>query len=222
MERIGIGLAGIALILGIAIAFSSNRKHIRLRVVGAAFALQVVIAVLALYVPAGKRAIAAMSGGVSNLLGYAQQGVNLIFGDLAKPEIGGNSFALSGLTVIIFFASLISVLYYLGIMQFIIRWVGGAIQKVTGISKVESLCAAANIFVGQSESPLVIRPYLAGLSQAQLFLVMTSGMAGVAGTILAAYASMGIKIDYLLAASFMAAPGGILMAKIIKIGRAHV
>ena len=215
MERIGIGLAGIALILGIAIAFSSNRKHIRLRVVGAAFALQVVIAVLALYVPAGKRAIAAMSGGVSNLLGYAQQGVNLIFGDLAKPEIGGNSFALSGLTVIIFFASLISVLYYLGIMQFIIRWVGGAIQKVTGISKVESLCAAANIFVGQSESPLVIRPYLAGLSQAQLFLVMTSGMAGVAGTILAAYASMGIKIDYLLAASFMSAPGGILMAKLI-------
>ncbi len=215
MERIGIGLAGIALILGIAVAFSSNRRHIRLRVVGAAFALQVTIAVLALYVPAGKRAIAAMSGGVANLLGYAQQGVNLIFGDLAKPEIGGNSFALSGLTVIIFFASLISVLYYLGIMQFIIRWVGGAIQKVTGISKVESLCAAANIFVGQSESPLVIRPYLAGLSQAQLFLVMTSGMAGVAGTILAAYASMGIKIDYLLAASFMAAPGGILMAKII-------
>jgi concentrative nucleoside transporter, CNT family len=215
VERIGIGLAGIAVILGIAIAFSSNRKHIRLRVVGAAFALQVVIAVLALYVPAGKRAIAAMSGGVANLLGYAQQGVNLIFGDLAKPEIGGNSFALSGLTVIIFFASLISVLYYLGIMQFIIRWVGGAIQKVTGISKVESLCAAANIFVGQSESPLVIRPYLAGLSQAQLFLVMTSGMAGVAGTILAAYASMGIKIDYLLAASFMSAPGGILMAKLI-------
>ncbi len=215
MERIGIGLAGIALILAIAVAFSSNRRHIRLRVVGAAFALQVTIAVLALYVPAGKRAIAAMSGGVANLLGYAQQGVNLIFGDLAKPEIGGNSFALSGLTVIIFFASLISVLYYLGIMQFIVRWVGGAIQKVTGISKVESLCAAANIFVGQSESPLVIRPYLAGLTQAQLFLVMTSGMAGVAGTILAAYASMGIKIDYLLAASFMAAPGGILMAKII-------
>jgi concentrative nucleoside transporter, CNT family len=215
VERIGIGLAGIALILGIAVALSSNRRHIRLRVVGAAFALQVIIAALALYVPAGKQAIAAMSGGVSNLLGYAQQGVGLIFGDLAKPEIGGNSFALSGLTVIIFFASLISVLYYLGIMQFIIRWVGGAIQKVTGISKVESLCAAANIFVGQSESPLVIKPYLAGLTQAQLFLVMTSGMAGVAGTILAAYASMGIKIDYLLAASFMSAPGGILMAKLM-------
>ncbi|RZM20619.1 MAG: NupC/NupG family nucleoside CNT transporter, partial [Sphingomonas sp.] len=113
------------------------------------------------------------------------------------------------------FASLVSILYYLGIMQFVVRWVGGGIEKVIGVSKVESLCAAANIFVGQSESPLVIRPYLAGLTPAQLFTVMTSGMAGVAGTILAAYASMGIRIDYLLAASFMAAPGGILMAKII-------
>jgi CNT family concentrative nucleoside transporter len=100
-------------------------------------------------------------------------------------------------------------------MQLIVRWIGGAIEKVIGVSKVESLCAAANIFVGQSESPLVIKPYLAGLTPAQLFTVMTSGMAGVAGTILAAYAAMGIRIDYLLAASFMSAPGGILMAKII-------
>ena len=152
---------------------------------------------------------------MANLLGYAHAGIDFIFGPLATPEIGGNSFALAALPVIIFFASLISILYHLGVMQLIVRWVGGAIQKVTGVSKVESLCAAANIFVGQSESPLVIRPYLASLTPAQLFLVMTSGMAGVAGTILAAYASMGIKIDYLLAASFMAAPGGILMAKIM-------
>jgi concentrative nucleoside transporter, CNT family len=216
MQKIFISLAGIALILGIAVLLAgSRRKHIRLRVIGAAFAMQIAIAVLVLYVPAGRDAISAMSHGVANLLGYAKQGVDFIFGPLAKPEIGGNSFAIAALPVIIFFASLISILYYLGIMQFIIRWVGGAIQKVTGISKVESLCAAANIFVGQSESPLVIRPYLAALTPAQLFLVMTSGMAGVAGTILAAYASMGIQIDYLLAASFMSAPGGILMAKIM-------
>jgi concentrative nucleoside transporter, CNT family len=216
MQKIFISLAGIALILGIAVLLAgSRRKHIRFRVIGAAFALQIAIAVLVLYVPAGRDAISAMSHGVANLLGYAKQGVDFIFGPLAKPEIGGNSFAIAALPVIIFFASLISILYYLGIMQFIIRWVGGAIQKVTGISKVESLCAAANIFVGQSESPLVIRPYLAALTPAQLFLVMTSGMAGVAGTILAAYASMGIQIDYLLAASFMSAPGGILMAKIM-------
>lgn len=215
MNRFLIGLAGIALLLLIALALSSNRRHIRLRVVGAAFAMQVSIAVLVLYVPAGKSVIAGMSQGVANLLGYAQAGIDFIFGPMAKPEIGGNSFALAALPVIIFFASLISILYYLGIMQLIVRWVGGGIQKITGISKVESLCAAANIFVGQSESPLVIRPYLAGLTPAQLFTVMASGMAGVAGTILAAYASMGIKIDYLLAASFMSAPGGILMAKIM-------
>jgi CNT family concentrative nucleoside transporter len=210
-----IGLAGILLILAIAFALSSNRRAIRPRVVGAAFALQAGIALLVLYVPAGRAVIAGMSHGVANLLSYAQAGTDFIFGPLAKPEIGGASFAIAALPVIIFFASLVSILYYLGIMQLVVRWVGGAIGKVTGVSKVESLCAAANIFVGQSESPLVIRPYLAGLTPPQLFTVMTSGMAGVAGTILAAYASMGIKIDYLLAASFMAAPGGLLMAKIM-------
>ena len=215
MPKILIGLAGILLILLIAFALSSNRRAIRPRVVGAAFTLQALIALLVLYVPAGKAVIAGMSRGVANLLSYAQAGTDFIFGPLAKPEIGGASFAIAALPVIIFFASLVSILYYLGIMQLIVKWVGGGIQKVTGVSKVESLCAAANIFVGQSESPLVIRPYLASLTPAQLFLVMTSGTAGVAGTILAAYASMGIKIDYLLAASFMAAPGGILMAKII-------
>lgn len=209
------GLAGIALILLVALALSSDRKAIRLRVVGAAFALQAAIAVLVLYVPWGKTVLAGLSAGVSSLLGYAQAGTNFLFGSLVKPEIGGASFALAALPVIIFFASLVSILYYLGIMQAVIRWVGGAIEKVTGVSKVESLCAAANIFVGQSESPLVIRPYLAGLAPHQMFAVMTTGMAGVAGTILAAYAAMGISIDLLLAASFMAAPGGLLMAKII-------
>ncbi|MGB5724028.1 MAG: NupC/NupG family nucleoside CNT transporter [Parasphingorhabdus sp.] len=208
-------IAGMALILLIAFALSTGRRNIRLRVVGAAFALQAGIAVIVLYVPAGKRIIEAMAFGVSNLLGYASAGTNFIFGPLASPEMGGNSFAIAALPVIIFFSALISILYYLGIMQFIINWVGGAIQKVTGISKVESLCAAANIFVGQSESPLVIRPYLSSLTQSQLFTVMSVGMAGVAGTILAAYAAMGIRVDYLLAAAFMSAPGGILMAKII-------
>ncbi|WOK37333.1 NupC/NupG family nucleoside CNT transporter [Sphingomonas sp. C3-2] len=214
MTKFLIGIAGIAVILAIAVALSSNRRNIRLRVVGAAFGLQVAIAVLVLYVPAGRQAINAMSQGVSNLLGYANEGTNFLFGKFATDELGQN-FAVQALPVIIFFAALVSILYYLGIMQRLVQWIGGAIEKVIGVSKVESLCAAANIFVGQSESPLVIRPYLASLTPAQLFTVMTSGMAGVAGTILAAYAAMGIRIDYLLAASFMAAPGGILMAKII-------
>ena len=217
IERLLIGIAGIVIILGVAVLLSSNRKWIRLRVVGAAFALQAGVAFLVLWTSWGRALIGAMSHGVANLLGYAKAGTDFIFGPIAGPAIGGNSFAIAALPVIIFFASLISVLYYLGVMQFIIRWVGGGIKWVTGITRIESLGAAANIFVGQSESPLVIRPYLAGLTPAQLFTVMTVGMAGVAGTILGAYASMiGEQLlPYLLAASFMSAPGGILMAKII-------
>ena len=213
--QILMSIAGMVVILAIAVLLSSNRRAIKFRVVGAAFALQASLAALVLYVPWGKTVLAFMSNGVANLLGYAGEGTKFIFGPLASPEIGGNSFAIAALPVIIFFASLISILYYLGIMHYVIRWIGGGLQKITGISKVESLCAAANIFVGQSESPLVIRPYLAGLKPEQLFCVMTVGMAGVAGTILAAYASMGIRIDYLLAAAFMSAPGGILMAKLM-------
>lgn len=215
-ERL-IGLVGMAAILAIAVLLSSNRRAIRPRVVAAAFALQAGLAALVLYTPWGRSAIGGMARGVANLLGYAGEGTRFIFGDMAAPEIGGNSFALAALTVIIFFASLVSVLYYLGIMQLVIRWIGGAIRVVTGVTRVESLCAAANIFVGQSESPLVIRPYLASLTPAQLFTVMSVGMAGVAGTILAAYAAMlgSEALPYLLAASFMAAPGGLLMAKIM-------
>ena len=209
-----IGLAGILVILAIAFTLSTNRRAIRLRVVGAAFALQAGIAVLVLYTSWGKAVLSFLSGGVANLLSYANAGTSFLFGKLAADPLGAN-FAIQALPVIIFFAALVSILYYIGLMQLVVRWIGGGIERVIGVSKVESLCAAANIFVGQSESPLVIRPYLAALTPPQLFTVMTSGMAGVAGTILAAYASMGIRIDFLLAASFMAAPGGILMAKII-------
>ncbi|HEY6868824.1 MAG TPA: nucleoside transporter C-terminal domain-containing protein, partial [Novosphingobium sp.] len=210
-----LSLLGMALILLIAVLLSADRTAVRLRVVGAAFALQAGLAGLVLYVPVGRAMLNGASHGVSDLLGFARAGVEFLFGPLAKPEIGGTSFAISALPVIIFFAALISILYHLGVMQLVIRWIGGGLEKITGISKVESLCAASNIFVGQSEAPLVIRPYLANLAPSQLFTVMTVGMAGVAGTILAAYASMGIRIDYLVAAAFMSAPGGIVMAKII-------
>ena len=207
-------LIGMALILLIAFALSSDRKAIRLRVVGAAFALQAGFAALVLYTPWGNQALKGISDGVSALLGYAGKGTTFLFGELASDKLGQN-FAIQALPVIVFFAALISILYYLGIMQQVIKWIGGALEKITGITKVESLSAASNIFVGQSESPLVVRPYLEALTPSQLFCLMSVGMAGVAGTILAAYASMGIRIDYLVAAAFMSAPGGILMAKII-------
>ena len=209
-------LAGIVVILAIAFVLSSNRKAIRIRVVGAAFALQAVIAWLVLWTSWGRAGIQSLSNGVANLLGYANKGTEFLFGPSANNPLA-NTFAIAALPVIIFFASLVAILYYLGIMQRIVRWVGGAIGWVTGISRVESLSAAANIFVGQSESPLVVRPYLAALPPSRLFTVMTVGMAGVAGTILAAYASLLGEgyLPYLLAAAFMSAPGGILMAKII-------
>ena len=208
-------LAGMVLILVLAVALSRNVRAIRLRVVVPAFALQAGFAALVLRFPPGKLALEGAAHGVESLLGYARAGVTFLFGPLAAPEIGGHSFVISALPTIVFFAALISILYYVGIMQLVIRWIGGALEAITGITRIEALGAAANIFVGQSESPLVIRPYLAGLSEAQLFTVMTVGMAGVAGTILAAYAAMGIRIDYLVAAAFMSAPGGVLMAKLI-------
>ena len=213
--RILTSLLGMAIIVGLAVLLSSNRRAIRLRVVCSAFALQAGFAALVLYVPLGKAMLEGAAHGVEGLLGYAHAGVDFLFGPLAAPEIGGHSFAISALPVIVFFAALISILYYIVVMQFVIRWIGGGLEKITGISRIESLCAASNIFVGQSEAPLVIRPYLAALTPSQLFTVMTVGMAGVAGTILAAYASMGVRIDYLVAAAFMSAPGGILMAKLV-------
>ena len=172
------------------------------------------MAFLVLGTNTGRRVIRTMADGVSALLSYANEGTAFLFG--ADNPLS-NTFALGALPVIVFFASLVSILYHLGIMQRVVRWVGGAIGWVTGISKVESLGAAANIFVGQSESPLVVRPYLAALTPARLFTLMTVGMAGVAGTILAAYAGLlgSEYLPFLLAAAFMSAPGGILMAKII-------
>jgi len=207
-------LIGVVAILFLAFLLSAGKKRIKLRIVGAAFGLQLLMAFLVLGTDTGRRVIRTMADGVSALLSYANEGTAFLFG--AENPLS-NTFALGALPVIVFFASLVSILYHLGIMQRVVRWVGGAIGWLTGISKVESLGAAANIFVGQSESPLVVRPYLAALTPAQLFTLMTVGMAGVAGTILAAYAGLlgSEYLPFLLAAAFMSAPGGILMAKII-------
>jgi len=221
-----IGIVGIAAILGIAFLLSSNRKAINLRIVGAAFALQAVVAAFVIYVPAGQNLIDVMSGGVLKVMGYSRDGIEFVFGGLATldgeiPRAGGGdmatlwSFAVNVLPVIIFFSALMSVLYHLRVMQFVVKGVGGALRWVMGTKSVESLNAAANIFIGQTEAPLVVRPYLKSLTEPQLFAVMVSGVASIAGTVLIAYAQMGAELKYLLAASFMAAPGGLLMAKII-------
>ena len=216
MPPVVINILGIVAILAIAFLLSTGKRRIKLRVVGAAFALQAIMALLVLRTPWGVEAIQAMSNGVIALLDYSKVGIESVFGPMdANPF--ANTFVIAALPVIIFFAALVSILYHWGIMQRLVRWVGGAIGWITGISKVEALGSAANIFVGQSESPLVVRPYLAALTPSRLFTLMAVGMAGVAGTILAAYASFigEDAVPFLLAAAFMSAPGGILMAKII-------
>mgnify|MGYP000365563922 FL=1 len=207
-------LLGIVAILAFAFLISNAKTKIRLRVVVSAFALQALLAFLVLRTSGGRLVIREMSNGVAALLSYADAGTAFLFGADNPLQ---NTFALGALPVIVFFAALVSILYHLGIMQVIVRWLGGAIGFITGVSKVEALGSAANIFVGQSESPLVVRPYLAALAPSRLFTLMTVGMAGVAGTILAAYAGLlgNEYLPYLLAAAFMSAPGGILMAKII-------
>ncbi|WP_226661256.1 NupC/NupG family nucleoside CNT transporter [Alteriqipengyuania lutimaris] len=207
-------LLGIVAILAFAFLLSNAKRKIRLRVVVSAFALQALLAFLILRTSGGRMVIREMSAGVAALLSYADAGTAFLFGADNPLQ---NTFALGALPVIVFFAALVSILYHLGIMQVIVRWLGGAIGFLTGISKVEALGSAANIFVGQSESPLVVRPYLAALAPSRLFTLMTVGMAGVAGTILAAYAGLlgNEYLPFLLAAAFMSAPGGILMAKII-------
>ena len=211
-----LSLAGIVAILGIAFALSSGRRRINLRVVGAAFGLQAITALIVLRTDIGVAVIGGLSGGVIALLDFSKVGITSVFGPMEGNPFA-NTFVIAALPVIVFFAAIVSILYHLGIMQRLVRWVGGAIGWITGISKVEALGAAANIFVGQSESRLVVRPYLAALPPARLFTLMAVGMAGVAGTILAAYASfIGEEaVPFLLAAAFMSAPGGILMAKII-------
>jgi len=210
-----IGILGIIVILGIAVAFSSNRKGINLRVVGAAFALQAAIATFVLYFDWGRAAISGLSTGVLAVIGYSKAGIDMVFGPLADSNVIGFSFAVNVLPIIIFFAALMSVLYHLRIMEWIVKIVGGALHKIIGTGAIESMNAAANIFVGQTEAPLVVRPYLKNLTEPQFFAVMVSGLASIAGTVLAGYVLMGAELKFLLAAAFMAAPGGLLMAKII-------
>ena len=208
------GLLGIVVVLGIAFLFSNGKKSINYRTIIGGLIIQVTFAFIVLKWEAGRAGLIWFSGLVQNVIDYAGAGVTFLFGPAADLEKFGFVFAFQVLTIIIFFSALISVLYYLGIMQVIIKLIGGALSKLLGTSKAESVSAAANIFVGQTEAPLVIRPFLANMTKSELFAVMTGGLASVAGSVLAGYALLGVPLEYLIAASFMAAPAGLVMAKI--------
>ncbi|AZQ84586.1 NupC/NupG family nucleoside CNT transporter [Colwellia sp. Arc7-635] len=213
------GVIGIFALLAVAFFLSKDRKAINWRTVGFAFSLQIILGAFVLYVPFGKDVLGSVTNGVQQVINSAQAGINFLFGGLGTDAMFDNGvgfvFAIRVLPVIIFFSSLIAVLYYLGIMQWVVKIIGGGLQKLLKTSKPESLSATANIFVGQTEAPLVIRPYIAKMSQSELFAIMVGGLASVAGSILAGYAGLGVKLEYLIAASFMAAPGGLLMAKLL-------
>ncbi|PSU72795.1 NupC/NupG family nucleoside CNT transporter [Photobacterium phosphoreum] len=210
-----ISLAGIVVLVLFAILLSDNRKAINWRTVIGALVLQASFAALVLYIPLGQKMLGAMSNGVASLLSFADVGIHFVFGDLANIEKSGFVFAIRVLPLVIFISALISLLYYFGIMQWVIKVLGGGIQKLLGTSRAESLVATGNIFLSQGESPLLIRPFLAKMTRSELFVVMTCGMASVAGSVLGGYAGLGVDLKFLIAASFMAAPGGLLMAKIL-------
>ncbi|MFA0140393.1 NupC/NupG family nucleoside CNT transporter [Vibrio kanaloae] len=206
------GFVGVIALIACAYLLSENRSSINWKTVSRALLLQIGFAALVLYFPWGQLALTSLSNGVSSLLGFADAGIAFLFGDLATD---GFIFAVRVLPIIIFFSALISALYYLGVMQKVIQILGGAVQKLLGTSKAESLVATGNIFLSQGESPLLIRPFLKSMTRSELFAVMAGGMASVAGSVLGGYAGLGVELKYLIAASFMAAPGSLLMAKII-------
>lgn len=208
-------LLGIITILVAAWLLFTDRKNIPLRTVSLAFLLQISFALLVLYVPMGKEALNAATGAVSSLINYGQEGINFLFGGLTN---NGFVFAINVLGIIIFFSALISGLYHIGFMPKVINIIGGALQKFLGTGRAESLSATANIFVGMIEAPLVVKPYLKHMTDSQLFAVMVCGLASVAGGTLVGYASLGVDLNYLIAAAFMSAPAGLLMAKILVPG----
>jgi CNT family concentrative nucleoside transporter len=207
-------LVGVLTIFGIAILLSTDRARINRRTILIAFAIQTTIAALILFVPAGSIVLDTIVQGVQRVINYGNDGIAFVFGPKINESLGF-TIAFNVLPVIVFFAALMSVLYYLGIMQRVVGFFGGALHRLLQTSRVESVSAVSNIFVGHTDAPLVVRPYLANMTQSELFAVMTGGCATIAGAVMMGYANMGIDLKYLITASFMAAPGGLMMAKIM-------
>ena len=214
-------LCGMSVLLLIAYFLSNNRGAVRLRTLIAALATQLVIGALVLFVPLGRNALAAIAAGVNRVLEMGNHGVSFLFGGLVDSKMfelfgaGGFVFGLRVLPMIIFVTALIAVLYYVGIMKWIVTIVGMALEKLLGVTRIEACSAVATIFLGQSEMPALVKPFVRQMTSAEIFAVMSSGMASVAGSVLAAYAGLGVKMEYLLAASFMAVPGGLLFGKLL-------
>lgn len=214
-----ISLLGIIFIFAVGFALSNARSRINWRTVGGAFAIQATIGGFVLYTGFGADVLTSATSFVQNIIDYSKAGTSFLFGplsDLSRNENIGFIFAFQVLPVIIFFSALISVLYHLKIMSLVIKIIGGGLKKLLGTSNPESMSAAANIFVGQTEAPLIVKPFIPKMTRSELFAIMVGGLASVAGSIMVGYASLGIDLQYLIAASFMAAPAGLMMAKMLE------
>lgn len=212
--QVVMSLVGVATIFSIALLLSSNRRAINIRTISMAFLVQTVIGALVLFVPAGGLVLDKVVKGVQTVINYGNDGIAFVFGSNVQATLGF-TIAFNVLPVIVFFAALMSVLYYLGVMQRVVGVFGGWLHKLLQTSHAESVSAVSNIFVGHTDAPLVVKPYLAGMTQSELFAVMTGGCATIAGAVMMGYAQMGVELKYLITASFMAAPGALMMAKIL-------
>lgn len=224
MSQILFGLFGLSVLIGIAWLFSSNRRGVDWTLVATGLALQIAIALFVLATPWGELVFGWISSGFVALLGYTAAGASLIFGDLGTPQKFGFIFALQVLPTIIFFAAFMSVLYHLGVMQAIVKGMAWVIMKVMRVSGAETLSVCANAFIGQTEAPLVVKPYVAGMTRSELLCLMVGGMATIAGGVMAAYVQMlggpdpesqRLFAKHLLTASIMAAPAALLVAKVL-------
>lgn len=210
------GLLGIACILGIAFLFSNNKRKISIRTVAVALAIQILFAFIVLKWPLGRAGLQKITDVVNAVISYANEGIDFLVGGIYTPESGITYvFLFNVLGIIIFFSALISVLYYLGIMQIVIKYVGGALSKLLGTKKAETFSATANIFLSMTEAPLVIKPFIDKLTTSELFSVMVCGLASVSGSVLVGYSLLGVPLEYLLAASVMSAPAGLVLSKIM-------
>lgn len=214
MDRF-IGVVGLVVILGIAFAFSTDRKKVNRRLILWGLILQFSFALLIMKWSVGQRVFAGMSNAVKLGLEKADAGAEFLFGPLANPENLGFIFAFKALPTIIYISSFFSVLYYLGILQKMVLFMAKIMVRTMGTSGAEALSTAANVFMGQTEAPLVVRPYIASMTYSELCTLMVGGMATISGGMMAAYISMGIEAEFLLAASVMNAPAAIVMAKIL-------
>ena len=214
MERFQ-GVLGIIVIIGVLIALSRSRKNIKWRTLGVGLALQVIFALLVMKWGPGVTVLKAIAGGVQKLTDYTNEGTAFVFGSLMPADSKGFVFALNVLPVIIFLGMLIQALYYLRIIQYVVDGVGFVLGKLLGVSKIEAVWSATVIFLGQSEAPLLIKPYLSKLTKAQLYTCMCGGFASVAGATLIGYSLLGAPLPALLAASLMNAPGSIIVAKVL-------